>query len=294
MLKILRKPQFRFGLLVLGFITAWYVVMSFRPIVMSLRMAVTDYQILDPGNSPWVGAENFKTLLFDYTLFRTAAKNTAVYALMVTLATIPLSLAIAAALAHVGRGRGFYQGAIFLPVVVSMAAIALLFRHLMDPGGVLNHLLVSVGLPKWSWLVGARSVMPSIAAIATWKGLGGNVVIMLAGLLSIPEELYDAAKVDGAGALRQFQHVTLPLLGPTLKLVLILVTIGSLQAYQGVMILTNGGPANHTFLINQFVVEEAFSNFRFGMASAGAFILLVVSLVIVVFQLRIMRSDWEY
>ena len=294
MLKILRKPQFRFGLLVLGFITAWYVVMSFRPIVMSLRMAVTDYQILDPGNSPWVGAENFKTLLFDYTLFRTAAKNTAVYALMVTLATIPLSLAIAAALAHVGRGRGFYQGAIFLPVVVSMAAIALLFRHLMDPGGVLNHLLVSVGLPKWSWLVGARSVMPSIAAIATWKGLGGNVVIMLAGLLSIPEELYDAAKVDGAGALRQFQHVTLPLLGPTLKLVLILVTIGSLQAYQGVMILTNGGPANHTFLINQFVVEEAFSNFRFGMASAGAFILLVVSLVIVVFQLRIMKSDWEY
>ena len=294
MLKVLRKPQFRFGLLVLGFVTAWYVILSFRPIVMSLKMAVTDYQILDPGNSPWVGVEHFKTLLFDYTLFITAAKNTAVYALIVTLATIPLSLALASALAHAVRGRGFYQGAIFLPVVVSMAAIALLFRHLMDPGGVLNHLLNSVGLPKWSWLVGANSVMPSIAAIAVWKGQGGNVVIMLAGLLAIPEELYDAAKVDGAGALRQFRHVTLPLLGPTLKLVLILVTIGSLQAYQGVMIMTNGGPANHTFMINQFVIEEAFSNFRFGLASAGSFIFLIVSLGIAVFQLRIMKSDWEY
>lgn len=293
-LKVLRKPQFRFGLMVLAPVAAWYLLFSFRPIVMSLKMALSDYQLLDPGNSPWVGAEHFRVLLFEYSLFREAAQNTAVYTLMITLATIPLTLVLASSLVSVVRGRGFYQAAVFLPVVVSMAAIALMFRHLMDPGGILNHLLVSVGLRPWKWLVGANSAMPSIATVAIWKGLGGNVVITVAGMLAIPEEMYDAAKVDGAGPLGRFRHVTLPLLGPTLKLVFILITIGSLQAYTSVLLLTNGGPANATLMMNQFIVQEAFNSFRLSLASAASFILFIVILSITVFQLKVMKSDWEY
>lgn len=293
-LSALRRTQLRYMLLVLVPIFAWYAIFSFRPIVMSLKMALTDYQLLDPGNSPWVGAEHFENLLFNYGLFWTAAKNTAVYAAIIVMATIPLALVLSSALAHVIRGRGFYQGAIFLPVVISMAAIALLFRHLMDPGGIFNHLLKSAGLPPYKWLVGANSAMPSIALVAIWKGLGGNVVIILAGLLAIPEEFYEAAKVDGAGPLRQFRHITIPLLGPTLKLVLILITIGSLQAYTSVILLTDGGPANATLMMNQFVVDEAFSSFRLSLASAASFVLFLVILIITVFQMRVMKSDWEY
>lgn len=290
-LKTLRK--YYYVVIVLAPILAWYLLFSFRPIVMSLRMALSDYQLLDPGHSPWTGVAYFESLL-DYSLFWKAASNTIVYAAIITLATIPLCLVLGSALTSVIRGRGFYQSAIFLPVVVSMAAIALMFRHLMDPGGILNHLLRDVGLPPWKWLVGAKSAMPSIATIAIWKGLGGNVVITLAGMLSIPEELYDAAKVDGANGWQRFRHVTLPLLGPTLKLLLIIITIGSLQAYTSVILLTNGGPANATLMMNQFIIQEAFNNFRLSLASAASFFLFVTIFVITMFQLRAMRTRWEY
>lgn len=291
-MKTLRRPQFRYGIVVLGAISAWYLLFAFRPIAMSLKMALTDYKLLDPSHSPWVGAEHFKSLL-GYSLFWIAAENTVRYALMITLTMIPLALVLAMALTSV-RGRGFYQGAIFLPVVVSMAAIALMFRHLMNPGGILNHLLITAGFRPWKWLVGADSALPSVSAIAVWKSLGANTVIILAGLLSIPEELYDAARVDGAGVWKRFRHITLPLLGPTLKLVLVLVTIGSLQAYTSVIILTNGGPANATFMMNQFIVEEAFNHFRLSLASAASFVLLIAILAISVFQLRMMKTEWEY
>lgn len=292
--KVLRKPQFRCGVLVLVPVLLWYLLFSFRPIALSLKMALTDYKLLDPGNSPWVGLKHFSTLLFDYSLFWTAAKNTAVYAVIITLSTMLLSLVLAWALASVVRGRGFFQGAIFLPVVISMAAIALMFRHLMDPSGILNHLLKMAGFPPWKWLVGVDSAMPSIAIVSIWKSLGRSVVIMLAGILAIPEKIYESAKIDGAGVIQQFWYITMPLLAPTLKLVLILVTIGSLQAYVSVILLTDGGPANATLMLNQFIVEEAFGNFRLSLASAASFILFSVILFITVFQLNLMRSDWEY
>jgi len=294
MMKTLRRPQFRYGVIVIVLILAWYFLFSFRPIAMSLRIALSDYQLLHPGSSPWVGVKHFQTLLFDYSLFWKAVQNTAVYTLLITVVTVPLALLLSSCLAQVVRGRAFYQAAVFMPVVVSMAAVALMFRHLMDPNGILNHLLRDFGFPPYKWLVGADSAMPSIAAIEIWKGLGGNVVILLAGLLAIPKEFYDAAEVDGAGTLQRFRHITLPLLSPVLKLVIIIIIIGSLQAYTGVIILTNGGPARATLMMNQFVVSEAFDSLRLSLAASASFFLFFATLAITVFQLRLMRSKWEY
>lgn len=136
--------------------------------------------------------------------------------------------------------------------------------------------------------------MYSIVIVALWKGLGGNIVILTAGLLNVPRELYDVAKVDGASSWKTFWYVTLPLLSHVLKLVMILVTIGSLQVYTSAMILTRGGPGRATYMISQFVVEEAFTHLRFGLASSSAFVLFLAILVITLMQLRLTRVGWEY
>jgi ABC-type sugar transport system permease subunit len=292
--KALRRPQFRFGLLVLLPIVAWYILFAFRPLVSAFRMAMIDYKLLDPASSPFVGLRHFRTILSGYELFWKAGANTLLYAVMIVAGTLPFALGFAYCLTNVLRGRNLYQWALFLPVVVSMASIALLFRFLMDQGGILNHALKAIGLPPSKWLAGIDSALPSVALVALWKGLGGNIVILAAGLLGIPEELYDAARVDGASAWATFWRITLPLLSHTLKLVVILVTIGSLQAYTSIVILTRGGPARATYMISQFVVEEAFSAFRFGLASAASFALFAAILAVTLLQIRALRTEWEY
>lgn len=294
-MRTLRKPQLRFGLLVLVPILAWYILFSFRPVFMGLRMAVLDYELLDPSNSPFVGLQHFKTIFTQYQLFWTAVGNTGTYAVLMNLGMVPVALVFAYCLANVRRGRKYYQWALFLPVVVSMTAVALLFRFLMDPGvGLFNHILRTVGLPTSKWLTGSTSAMYSLVLVALWKGLGGNIVLLTAGLLGIPREIYDAAKVDGANGWQVFWRVTLPLLGHTLKLVVILGTIGSLQVYTSAVILTGGGPAKATYMISQFIVTEAFTNVRFGLASSSAVVLFLVVLGITLVQLRLIRVQWEY
>ena len=293
--KVVRKPQFRFGLLVLVPILAWYVLLSFRTNVMAFKFAIIDYNLLHPEQSTYVGLAHFRTIFEGYKLFWVAGLNTLKYSVLINAIMLPLSLVIAYCLANVARGRGAYQWALFLPVVVSMAAVALLFRSLMDPDmGTFNRLLNSVGLPRSRWLTGPKSALPSVVLVDTWKAAGVYIVLLASGLLNIPSQLYDAAKVDGASAFQRFVRITLPLLRHTLTLVVVLVTIGSLQVYVSALILTNGGPGTATTMISQFVVSEAFTNMRFGLASAASLVLFAVILVITMFQLRLMRTDWEY
>jgi ABC-type sugar transport system permease subunit len=175
-----------------------------------------------------------------------------------------------------------------------MAAMALIFKMMMCPSGILNHLLELIGLPPYRWLSSPDTALTSVALLSIWKSLGGNIVILTAGLLAIPNEIYDAAKVDGAGGWKLFRRVTLPLLTPSLKLVVTLTIIGSLQAYTSAVVLTNGGPVNSTLMISQFITSEAFDNMRFGVASASAFLLFLVIFSVTMVQLRIMKTKWEY
>ena len=293
--KTLQRPQFRFGLLVLVPILAWYAFFSFRVNFLGLGMAMVDYKLLDPGNSPFVGLRHFEMIFTGYELFWTAGLNTLTYAVLVNVCMLPTALVFAYCLVNVVRGRAWYQWSLYLPVVVSMAAIALLFRSLMDPDvGALNRLLTSVGLPRSKWLTGPDSAMYSIVLVDVWKAIGVYIILFTAGLLNIPSEIYDAALVDGANPWQTFCRITLPLLGHTLKLVVVLVTIGSLQVYASALILTDGGPGRATYMISQFVLAEAFSYLRFGLASAAATVLFVVIMFVTFVQLRLMRTSWEF
>lgn len=290
--KIVRRPQFWFGLLVLLPILIWYAVFSFGPLLRAFWMATVQYELLNPAESKFVGLRNFQQV-FSYPLFWTAVQRTLTFAIFVYVGTLPLALFVSLCLVSVSRGRGFYQFVLYLPVVVSYVAVALLFRMLMDPQtGQFNQILTSLGLPRSQWITGPNSALPSIAMIDIWKGLGFHVIIITAGLLGIPEEMYDAAKVDGAGAWHRFRFVTFPLLGNTLLLESVIMVMGTLQAFTNGEVI--GCAGDSCFWISRLVYAEAFTNMRFGFATASAFILFVFILGLTIIQMRSLKPDWQY
>ncbi len=291
-LKTLRRPQFWFGLLVLLPILVWYAWFAFGPVLRAFWMATVKYDLINPAASPFVGLKNFQQV-FSYPLFWVSVQRTILFSVFVYLGTLPLAVFVSLCLVAVTRGRNFYQVVLFLPVVVSYVAIALLFRMLMDPQtGQFNQILRSLHLPTSLWITGANSALPAIALVDVWKGLGFHVVIITAGLLGIPEEMYDAAKVDGAGVWHRFRYVTLPLLGNTLLLESVIMVMGTLQAFTNGEVL--GCAGDSCFWISRLVYAEAFTNMRFGFATASAFVLFVFILVLTVVQVRALKPDWQY
>ena len=291
-----RRPQFWFGMAILVPIMAWYAVFAFGPILRAFYMAVVDYKLLDPGNSKFVGLKHFEKLL-TYELFWISLVNTITYAAVFLVAMIPLALLSASLLAKVIRGRNLYLFFIFMPVVVSLVAISLLFKYLLDADiGLFNQLLNAAGLPKSRFLTSVDSALPTVIGVDVWKSLGFYVVILLAGMLAIPEHMYDAARVDGANAWQRFVNITLPLLGHTLTLVSVLIVLHGLAVYTIVVVMPEpmGGPGRATYVLNLLVYEEAFSRLNFGLATAIAFTLFLIVLVITLVQFRLLKPNWSY
>ena len=292
--KTLRKPQFWFGVTIIIPTLIWYWFFAYQPIILAFRLAVVKYQLLDPAGSPFVGLDNFRQL-FENPLFLVSIRNTLVWALFSVVAMLPISLLISVCLVNVRRGRNLYQGILFLPVVISLVAIALLFRMLMDPEvGQLNRILESIGLPPFQWLSSSDTALATAVGIGVWKGLGFYVVILTAGMLNIPMELQDAATVDGVTGWQRFRFMTLPLLSHTLALIMVILAIGALQEFTGVFVLTNGGPGNATYMYNLLIYQEAFQDIRFGTATAAALIQFVFIIFISILQLRLIRPSWSY
>ncbi|HEV8635569.1 MAG TPA: sugar ABC transporter permease [Chloroflexota bacterium] len=292
--RVLRRPQFWFGAAVLVPTVLWYLLFAFVPILRGLWIAAADYNVLAPSASRFVGLANFEKLLVNPLLF-IAIRNTLLLAVLQFAATLPLALVLATCLTNIRRGTRLYQGLIFLPVVVSLVAVSLLFRMLMDPEvGTFNQILNALGLPTSRWLSSSDTALPTVAAIDVWKNLGFYVMLLTAGMLNIPAELHDAARVDGVNEWQRFRHITLPLLGHTLALVMVLLAIGSLQVFTGPYVLTSGGPAQATYVFNLLIVEEAFANLRFGAAAAAALMQFALILVISLVQLKLIRPKWSY
>jgi ABC-type sugar transport system permease subunit len=292
--RTLRYPQFWFGLIVLLPTILYYCVFAFFPILRGLWLAVVDYDFITRQSSHFVGLDNFYSLSLN-PLLLIAARNTVLLGALEFCVSLPLALAIATCLVNVRRGMQFYQSAIFLPVVVSLVAVSLLFRFLLDPDvGAFNSILRSLHLPTSRWLSSPSSALATLAAIDIWKGLGFGVVLLTAGMLNIPTELYDAARVDGVNEWQRFRYMTLPLLSHTLALVMVLGVIGSLQVYTSPTVLTQGGPGTSTLVYNMLIVQEGFTNFRFGVAAAAAVLQFAVIFVISVIQLKLLRPKWSY
>jgi len=264
------------------------------PVVAALLLSFTDfdlYALADPSSVRVVGLDNYHTLLAS-PMFWKALGNTAVFVLL----GVPLSLAasLAAALlldSPLARLRGLFRTAFFAPVVTTLVAVALIWRYLLHTRyGLINYLLTHLGLAPIDWLGDPHWSMPAIVLLAVWKNFGYNMIILLAALQSIPDDLYEAARLDGAGAWARLWHITLPLLQPTLALVTLLTVSGYFQLFAEPYVMTQGGPLQSTVSVLYFMFEQGFTWWRLGFASAVAFVLFGLVLALTVLQMRLTRG----
>lgn len=248
------------------------------------------------GGSEFVGLENYARLFQDPELIG-ALRNTAVYT-VIALIGIPIAVAVAALLNTTGlRGRGVYRTLYFIPVVTMPAAIALVWRMIYNGDyGVLNELLGLVGIEGRSWLTDPSTALVAIAVVGIWAGLGTNIVIFLAGLQSIPDTVMEAADLDGAGPVRKFFSITIPLLSPSIFFVSVISVIGALQVFDLIyMMLGRSNPAMpNTRTVVYLFYEAGFLDNERGYAAAIAFLLLLIILVLTVVQFRLQKKWVHY
>jgi multiple sugar transport system permease protein len=265
-------------------------VFFFFPIVAAFLISLTDfdiYALADLANLRFVGFGNYLKLL-QTPLFWQALGNT----LYFVAVGVPMSLGAslgAALLLHsrLARFKPFFRTALFAPVVTTLVAVAVIWRYLFNTRyGLLNYALGGLGIDPIDWLGDPHWAMPAIILFAVWKNFGYNMIIFLAGLQSIPEELYEAARIDGASVWRQFRSVTLPMLSPVVMLVGILTIAGYFQLFAEPYVMTQGGPLQSTVSVLYFMYEEGFKWWNLGSASAVAFVLFLLIFAVTALQLR--------
>ncbi len=259
------------------------------PLIFSLILVFNRWNIVTPME--WIGLKNFDRLIGDVLFYRSLL-NTLTFLLI----HIPLQVAVALALAlllNTGvRGRGLFRAIYFLPVVVSGVAVTILWQQIYSfDEGILNNILHAAGLPSVPWLVDPRVAMPSIAIMATWKNVGIYIVLFLVGLQNIPRELYEAASLDGARPFKQFLYVTLPMLNPTIVVIVVLSTIGGFSLFIEPYVLTGGGPMQSTLSGMLYIYNQAFSFGHMGYAATLGFVYALVILGVVVLQRRVIESE---
>src|SRR4051812_37779860 len=270
-------------------------VFFFLPVLAALAMSVTDfdlYALSDSGNLRFIGLQNYSRLLTE-PLFWKALGNTLYFVLL----GVPLSIAasLGAALlvnSKVARFRNFFRTVFFAPVVTTLVAVAVVWRYIFHTRyGFLNYGLSEIGIGPIDWMGNPHWAMPAIVILAVWKNFGYNMIILLAALQSIPEDLYEAARIDGASGWQLFRHVTLPGLAPVLTLVSILTIAGYFQLFAEPYVMTEGGPLQSTMSVLYFMYEEGFKWWSLGRASAVAFLLFVIMFAITLVQLGITRRE---
>jgi multiple sugar transport system permease protein len=266
------------------------VALKFYPIVFNVVISFTNYD-LSP-NFRFVGLRNYQEI-FSNDVYLKAIRNTLLY----VVGTVPLgtflSLSIAALLDRSIRGRVFFRTAFYLPVVTSVAASALVWRWIFNPqGGLANTALAAAGLPPLGWLTDPDTAMISLVIITLWGGIGGNMVIFLAGMQGIPGELYEAAEIDGANWWESFFYITIPMLSPVTLFVVVTYTIAIFRSFGLIFLLTQGGPSLSTNTLVWEIYQAAFGYLRFGLGAAISVVLLLTILLLSVPVRIFQREDY--
>ncbi len=276
------------------FILPWligFLLFTAGPMLASLYLSFCKY---DLHTLTWVGARNYEVLLRQDPLFWKSLTNTALYVLFSVPLGLTGSLAIALLLNQKVKGLAFFRTAFYLPSLVPAVASALVWQWIFHPdAGLLNYGLSMLGVKGPQWLQDPKTALPSLILMSLW-GIGGSrMVIFLAGLQGISDELYEAASLDGAKGWAAFRHITLPMLSPTQFFNLVLGIIGSFQVFTSAYVMTNGGPNNATLMYVLYLYNNAFRYFKLGKASAMAWILFVILLIFTLVQFR-SASKWVY
>ncbi len=264
------------------------------PVVAGLVLSFTDFDIYaigDPGVARVVGLGNYRQVLTE-SEFWNALRNTLYFVVVGGPLSMLASLG-AALLVNSRRARlkGLFRVVFFAPVVTTLVAVAIVWRYLYHPHyGLIDHGLGLLGIAPIDWLGNPHWAMPAIMLLATWKNFGYNMLILVAGLQSIPEELYEAAQLDGASAWQRLIHITLPSLRPTLLFVGVLTMIGQFQMFAEPYVMTQGGPLRSTVSIVLYMYEQGFRWWRLGLATSIAFVLFAIMLVATLVQLRLQRE----
>lgn len=264
------------------------------PVLAIFIIAMTDWQ-LGAGELSFVGMKNFRLLLIDPDFYN-ALSNSALYTAIALPVTLVLGLGVALLIESSPGFRAFYRAAHFLPVMATMAAMAIAWEALLHPSiGLVSQALTALGLPSVNWLKNKETVIPVLAAIGIWQNFGYAMVLFLAGLKVIPQDLYDAAEVDGVdSAFDRLRTVTLPMLGPTTLFVSVVIALRSLEVFDTVSILTQGGPEKSSEVLLYSLYMESFGYLRtgYGAAMTVVFLLLVTSLLLL--QTRLIDRRVHY
>lgn len=284
----------KLGLVALFLLPALIPLLIFRifPMIASLWVSMTKWNLLRAPE--FLGIDNYVNVLTD-AKFHKALWNTLYYMVGYLPLVLVGAIVIAVLLNSKLKGASFFRGIYFLPVVTSWVVVALLWKWLLSPqGGMVNYVLSLVGIDGPGWWTDPNWAMPSIIIASVWKDLGFNMLILLAGLQSIPEHLYEAATIDGATRWEKLRYVTLPLLTPSILFAMILAMIGAFQVFDQVWVMTEGGPAGATTVVMEQVVKNAFKYGLMGEASAMSWVLFAIILLFTVFQLRFQKRWVHY
>lgn len=265
------------------------------PLGFSLYMSFQQWDLFTPAKL--VGLANFHNLFTADPLFLIAVRNTVVFTVGTIVPTILISLVVAALLNRKVKGIGIFRTVVFLPLAVSSVVMAVVWQFVFHTdNGLLNIMLGWIGIGPIPWLIEPKWAMVSLCLVSVWRSVPFASVILLAAMQGVPESLYEAARIDGAGEIRQFVSITVPLIRGALSFVVIISIIHAFQSFDLVYVLTggNGGPETATYVLGIMLFQRAFAFLEFGYASALAWVMFAILLVLTVLQLRITRRrSWE-
>ncbi|MDE7333099.1 MAG: sugar ABC transporter permease [Lachnospiraceae bacterium] len=269
-----------------------FLIITVLPVIMTFVYSMTDKNMMSRTTN-FIGMENFIKLFSDKT-FRSTMWQTLEFTVLLIPSNMILTLGLASLLKDKFKGCGFFRTAVFTPVVTSVVVWGVLWKYIFQTdNGLINSVLKMMGITGPQWLMNLKMAIPISVFVTLIKGLGMNMVIFIGAMLDVPEDYYEAAELDGANKFQQFFKITLPNIAPSIFLVLILTTIGSLKVFGQVKALTNGGPGTSSYVMVFYIYQMAFQSYKFGYASAASVILFLIIVALTILQWK-MRKRWVF
>ncbi len=269
-------------------VLVFFLLFQYYPILKSVAISFMEYGLL-MRETPWIGLENY-VRQFQDPLFLSALGNTIVFVAAAVALGVALALLLAVLVERTGRWANVYRTLYFIPVVTSLLATSMIFRWLYASNGLLNFVLIYLGLEPQAWLLSEALALPSLIGLTIWKNLGFDLILFAAALQAIPPHYYEASSLEGASSWQDFRYITLPQLRPIVLLVCITAVIRSFQVFTIVLAMTQGGPTGATRTIVYHIYEQGIQYDEMGYASAAAIILLIIVAVMTYAQMRLGRE----
>lgn len=291
LIKPSRNRHARTGWMMIFPVLLGFVLFVVYPIFSVIRDSFTSYNPLS-GEAAFIGIDNYTRLLTDETAL-IVAKNTFIFALLLVPVNMILALTLASMLNANFAGKTGFRAVFFSPVVVSTVAWTIVWRYILQDDGPINFGLGQFGIDGANWLQDGSWPMISVVMVQVFKNVGMNMVFFLAALQGVPDEMYEAAEIDGARRWSQFRYITLPFISPTILLVSVLTIAGAFQVFAQVLLLTGGGPGLSTTVLAYYIYLTAFKIFDLGYASALATVLFIFIMILTVIQWRL-RKKWSF